>query len=193
MQSHSLCGIRPLLEIAEGGRRDDQGRFLQRTWLPSPCRSNETPRFPAFSRLSSSTSLIHELVKGWRDNDTPGPLRPRRVGHGWGGACCGYRPLAALCARRVFRGNEAHTCHQCSWTLTTRQVSHVGHQDDSHAALHLCLRKQARYQEPFLQATCKLVVVHTHPPALPNQLSRDLRPKAPRRGSGDLPRHAGDA
>jgi len=92
MQSHSLCGIRPLLEIAEGGRRDDQGRFLQRTWLPSPCRSNETPRFPAFSRLSSSTSLIHELVKGWRDNDTPGPLRPRRVGHGWGGACYGYRP-----------------------------------------------------------------------------------------------------
>ena len=25
-ESHSLCGISPLLEIAEGGRRDDQGR-----------------------------------------------------------------------------------------------------------------------------------------------------------------------
>ena len=48
----------------------------------------------------------------------------------------GNRPLPAMVASRVLRGNQPQEFHQFSWVLTTRQVADFGHHGDGHGELH---------------------------------------------------------
>jgi hypothetical protein len=64
----------------------------------------------------------------------PGPFDPDASGLRV--ACCGHGALATLCARSIFRGEQAHTLHACSGALTPWQGTHCRHQGAGDGAWH---------------------------------------------------------
>ena len=64
----------------------------------------------------------------------PGPFDQDASGMGVAGF--GNRPLPALLAGGIFRGNQAQKLHQFSWALKPCEVAHFCHQGDGHGALH---------------------------------------------------------
>jgi hypothetical protein len=79
------------------------------------------------SQLPMSTALGGRTIR-------PGPCDEDASGVGV--ASLGDRSLAALCARSIFRGAQAHQLHACSGALTTCQGAHCRHQGDGSSPLH---------------------------------------------------------